>query len=135
MEVSRYLIDTSAYSLFRRGHGEIVDEISAAMEIVFSPVVLAELRAGFIVGSRRQQNEQVLTSFLQSQGVRVIEIDAATSFYYAEINLHLHRSGLPIPHNDLWIAASAMQHGLQILTADSHFRHVPQVIVREFSIH
>ncbi len=40
---------------------------------------------------------------------------------------HLRHIGRPIPTNDLWIAACAMERGLQLITADAHFRHVPQV--------
>jgi len=41
----------------------------------------------------------------------------------------LERQGTPIPANDLWIAASAAQHGLVLMTLDSHFKNVPQVLV------
>ena len=34
--------------------------------------------------------------------------------------------------NDIWIAASAMQHGLPILTSDRDFQKIPQIIVHHF---
>jgi predicted nucleic acid-binding protein len=44
-----------------------------------------------------------------------------------------HRmKGTPIPTNDLWIAASAMQHGLKVLTTDKHYLEVPQIITEYF---
>lgn len=41
----------------------------------------------------------------------------------------LRRQGTPVPINDIWIAATAAQHGLRLLTLDRHFRQVPQVMV------
>lgn len=48
---------------------------------------------------------------------------------HGEIERALRRAGKPIPTNDIWIAASAMQHGLVVLTTDEHFDHIPQVRV------
>ena len=36
----------------------------------------------------------------------------------------LRRKGQLIPTNDVWIAASALEHGAALLTRDAHFRHV-----------
>jgi len=40
--------------------------------------------------------------------------------------------GTPIPTNDLWIAASVMQHGLKVLTNDKHYLEVAQIITEYF---
>jgi len=53
--------------------------------------------------------------------MRVVPIDADTVGFYADIYARLRRQGRPIPTNDLWIAASAMQQGLRLLTLDRHF--------------
>ena len=52
--------------------------------------------------------------------MRVVPIDADTVGFYADIYARLRRQGRPIPTNDLWIGASAMQHGLRLLTLDRH---------------
>ena len=31
---------------------------------------------------------------------------------------------IPIPENDIWIAALAIQHGLAVASRDAHFDHV-----------
>ena len=59
-------------------------------------------------------------------------VDDETSGRYAAIYETLRTAGTPIPTNDVWIAASAMQHGLRLLTLDSHFRRVAQVLVNLF---
>ena len=127
--MSRILLDTSGYSAFRRGHPEIVREIQEADEIVVTPVILGELLAGFLQGGRPAKNRSDLRTFLSSDRARVADVDPETSERYAVILDGLRKSGTPIPTNDIWIAASAMQHGLRIVTTDEHYRKVPQVVV------
>lgn len=60
-------------------------------------------------------------------------VDEETSERYATIRVALKKAGIPVTANDIWIAASAMQHGLPILTSDRDFQNISQVIVRHFS--
>jgi tRNA(fMet)-specific endonuclease VapC len=127
--MSRVLLDTSAYSAFMRGKTEAVSSLRRADEIVLTPVVLGELKAGFLRGEHLRKNEAELARFLASPRVRLVGIDRETSERYAVILNGLRKAGTPIPTNALWLAASAMQHGLGVLTSDPHFLKVPQVIV------
>jgi len=61
--------------------------------------------------------------------VRVIPLEEDTAERYAVIWERLRAAGTPIPTNDVWIAASAMQHGLAVLTTDHHYQNVVQVLV------
>jgi len=65
--------------------------------------------------------------------VSVLAIDDETADRWAIIAAFLKKAGTPVAANDIWIAASAMQHGLPILTSDRDFQKIPQVIVRHFS--
>jgi predicted nucleic acid-binding protein len=127
MAVSRVLLDTSAYSAGERGHKEVGAALTEADQIVFSPVVLGELRAGFLGGSRPGINEQALQKFLNGPRVTVIPMGEETAHCYAVIAHGLKKSGAPIPTNDIWIAASAMEHGLPVLTVDGDFQRVAQI--------
>ena len=127
--MSRVLLDTSGYSAFLRGDASIKRALQEANEIVVNPVVLGELKAGFLRGKSRRKNEQELSLFLASPRVTVAGMDEGTSDRYAVILDGLRRAGTPIPTNDLWIAATAMQHGLSVVTTDAHFLRVPQVLV------
>lgn len=129
MEVTRFLLDTSAYSSFLRGNEDVQAMLQQADEIYLTPIVLGELRAGFLRGKHRKKNEGELDAFLSSPRVAVVEVDDETATRYAVILHALWRAGTPIPTNDIWIAASAMQRGLRLLTTDAHFRKVSQVIV------
>ena len=127
--MTRIALDTSAYSAFMRGHQGVAAALRHADEIVLSPVVLGELRAGFRGGTRRSKNEGELAQFVASPRVRLAIIDADTADRYAEIVTYLRQAGTPIPTNDVWIAAGAMEHGLQVVTTDPHYRKIAQVLV------
>ena len=79
-------------------------------------------------GSRLEKNLAELNQFLAGQRVRVAVMDKETAQRYATILRYLQEKGAPIPTNDIWIAASAMQHGLELVTIDNHFRRIPQIV-------
>jgi len=122
------ILDTSAYSAFIRGNQSIRHSIGRSDEIVMTPVITGELLAGFEAGAQTEKNRDILQRFLSSPRVRIIAMDQDTSFRYAIIYNYLRSHGTPIPTNDLWIAASAMQYGLKILTTDRHFLLIPHVL-------
>lgn len=128
------MMDTSAYAMFKRGHAEAISQIRKA-EVIFLPtIVLGELLAGFESGSRRTINRKELDAFLASSRVFVSPVTSETAERYARIYAFLRENGRPIPTNDLWIAASAMEHSAILLTADAHFLQVPQIIVEHLSL-
>jgi tRNA(fMet)-specific endonuclease VapC len=125
----RICLDTSGYSAFKRGHGGALAILQRAGEIVLPVVVLGELLAGFRIGSRERSNRQELDAFLESPRVHVAPLDLETAQRYAEILPYLRERGTPIPTNDIWIAATATEWGLRVLTTDAHFGWLPQVSV------
>jgi len=120
-------LDTNRYTDFVRGEVSVVQAIQAAAMVFIPFVVLAELRAGFRVGSRAKENEAVLTRILRRPTVSVLYPDSDTTHHYAAIYAQLRRQGTPVPTNDLWIAALVVQHELVLYSRDSHFGHIPQV--------
>jgi predicted nucleic acid-binding protein len=130
----RILLDTSAYSAFMRGHEDIRTILQEVEQITFTPVVLGELYAGFARGRHRRKNQRELRVFLSSPRVHVVGIDDETAERYAIILNGLRFAGTPIPTNDVWIAASAMQHGVAIVTTDEHYEKVAQVMVERLPV-
>lgn len=124
MEV-RILLDTNRYTDLARGVAEVVDRVSRATEAWLPLFALGELRAGFIGGSGRKRNEAVLEKFLNRPNVGALLPDEATADVYARVYNALRRQGTPIPANDIWIAALAIQHDLTLDARDQHFQHVP----------
>jgi len=129
MEKIKVMLDTSAYSALLRGNEDVKRAIQEADELYLNPVVLGELLAGFAHGGKEKKNRDILREFLESPRVQVADVDEETSERYAVIINYLWEQGIPIPTNDLWIAATAMQYGLKLVTTDGHFRNVPQIIV------
>lgn len=123
------MLDTSAYAVFKRGNQDALAAIQTAADILIPLPVLGELWAGFAVGNRHQKNREELDVFLQSRRVKVVPIIPDTAERYAFIYAYLRKEGRPIPTNDLWIAASAMEHSAMLLTADQHFQLVPQILL------
>jgi tRNA(fMet)-specific endonuclease VapC len=123
----RLALDTNRYIDFCKGVVDAVERLRAADRIFMPLVVLAELRAGFACGSRQETNERNLTKFLGSPRVEVLFPDEGTTHQYARIFAQLRKQGTPIPTNDLWIAALALQFDLQLFARDRHFQRLPQL--------
>lgn len=123
----RLALDTNRYTDLCRDIPEVLALVEHA-EVVFLPfVVLAELRAGFALGTRSAENERILRHFLGKPGVAVLYADDQTTHHYAAIFRQLRRQGTPIPTDDLWIAALVLQHGLALCDRDQHFDYLPQL--------
>lgn len=126
--MSRLLIDTNIYSHALRGSTDVVEQLRQTDEIFISAVSIGELLSGFKGGNREKENRKELALFLDSPRVRVLVVNDETAEFYAEIIRNLKRIGHPIPTNDVWIGAVAMQHGLKLYTKDSHFAAIPGLI-------
>jgi tRNA(fMet)-specific endonuclease VapC len=109
------------------GVPDVVALVEQADSVHLPFVVLAELRAGFAVGTRGQENERVLQRFLRKDGVAVLLPTDTTASFYAALYRQLRDQGTPIPTHDLWIAALVVEHGLTLSTRDSRFDHLPQL--------
>lgn len=125
--MSRYCLDTSAYSLFQRGDARTLGLIDEAEWVGVPAIVLGELYAGFQLGAKRERNEATLSEFLANPVVDVLSVDDDVSRQYADIVVDLRRTGTPIPTNDIWIAASAARSGAIVLSDDAHFTVIDRV--------
>lgn len=131
--MKRVLLDTSAYSNLMRGNKQIAEILDEADEVFLCAIVIGELFAGFKRGSKEEDNKSVLKEFLAVTNVGVLDIGDSTAERYAIILEFLKKGGTPIPTNDIWIAASAMQHGLVLLTSDQHFSLLPHIVSKIFT--
>jgi tRNA(fMet)-specific endonuclease VapC len=120
----KLLLDTSAYSGFRRGAPSVVEKISGCDCVLISPIMLGELMFGFRKGGKFDQNMRMLRRFLDHEAVEIAPLGEVTADRYSRIVMQLKKDGSPIPINDIWIAAQAMEHGAEFLTSDRHFEQV-----------
>ncbi len=123
----RILIDTNRFIDFCSGEEEVIDTFERASLLVIPFVVLAEIRVGAHLVKRGESQERVLNELLQQQGVRVAHSTDSTTHHYAGLYAKLKRNGTPIPTNDIWIAALAVEHSLVLYSRDAHFDVFPGI--------
>ena len=116
------LVDTNIVVAFLTGDQAVIDEMEEAEAIVLSATVLGELVFGAYNSNQAAENVRRVENFLTD--VAVLSCDRITSAYWGRIKAQLERLGRRIPDNDIWIAATALQYGLTLLTRDRHFENV-----------
>lgn len=122
--MKRIMVDTNIYSLAMKGDPEVTAFLREVDQIGFSAVSIGELLSGFKGGKKEDANRRELEFFLDSPRVLVHMVDAETADFYAAVLNRLRIAGTPIPTNDIWIAASAFQHGYKLFSRDRHFEAV-----------
>lgn len=127
--MKRILMDTNAYAAFKRNDTDAVNTLRTVEYIGVNIIVLGELLSGFKAGNKELKNRQELEQFLDSPRVNLIQLDEETAEFYAKVHWDLKRKGKPIPTNDLWVASSAMRHGLTLFTYDEHFDNIDGLLL------
>jgi tRNA(fMet)-specific endonuclease VapC len=125
-------LDTNTYASFKRGNQELRRMFESADEILVPVTVLGELYSGFQIGRLTEKNMLELEQFLAVPGIRTVSITPETAFRYGFLVKELRRQGTPIPTNDIWIAAVVMEAGSILISRDSHFSHVPGLLVLDY---
>ena len=124
----RILLDSNAYSLLMRGNKEVASLVRGAEEILFSVVVFGKLMYGFRRGTHFDRNASQLRSFLDNPHVTFANVGPITADRYSRIAVALRAKGRPIPTNDVWIAAQAMETGTDLVSGDRHFEHIDGLV-------
>ena len=122
-------LDTCAYSRLMLGHPPLQACLEEADILLLPVIVLGELHAGFGAGAHSNENEARLQAFVERPSVRIQDVTWDIARRYALLVNHLRRTGTPIPTNDIWIAATALELGARLVTYDAHFRKIPGLIV------
>lgn len=120
----RALLDSNAYSQLMLGREQVRQIVRGAEEVLLSAVVLGELLYGFRHGSRYERNVRGMRAFLDNPYVSLVPVGDTTADRYSRIAASLRAKGRPIPTNDVWLAAHAMETGADLVSADRHFEHV-----------
>jgi predicted nucleic acid-binding protein len=123
-KMKRVLIDTNVYVAFKRNEPNVIELLQQAENIGVNTIVLGELFAGFKGGIREALNRKELDQFLDSPRVTTLSLDESSADFFSLVFNNLKQIGKPIPTNDIWIAASAMQHGRTMVTLDNHFSYI-----------
>jgi tRNA(fMet)-specific endonuclease VapC len=106
----RYLLDTNIIIAIFAEEPAVLQRVAAAEEVFVPVIVLGELYYGARKSARAAANIDRIDEF--ASAATTLSCDAATAQQYGRIKNDLRAKGLPIPENDIWIAAIAAQHGL-----------------------
>jgi tRNA(fMet)-specific endonuclease VapC len=117
-----YLLDTNAAIALLAKETELENLIVSADRVFVSSITLGELYFGAEKSKQLEGNRQRVDDFAARNAVLLCDLETARS--YGKIRQKLRAKGRPIPENDVWIAAVAMQHGLTLVTRDAHFKNV-----------
>ena len=117
----KVLLDTNAYSALKRGVDAVIRRVTRAETVFLSAVVAGELLSGFRQGMRLRKNLAELDAFIDNPHVTVVPVSLVTADRFGRIAAALRAKGRPIPTNDIWIAAHAMETGADLLSFDAHF--------------
>lgn len=120
----RILLDTNAYSAMQRGDVLVREIIRRSEAVHLSLFVAGELLYGFRFGGDFEKNADGLDRFLRSPAVTLLPPTLDTARRYGLLSADLRAQGTPIPTNDIWIAAQALETGACLVSFDRHFELV-----------
>ena len=118
----KYLLDTNIVIALFQGEQPILDKITQFKSVFTPSIVVGELYFGAFKSSKIKENVTRINEFALKN--EILSCDQHTAKIYGEIKSGLKSIGKPIPENDIWIAATAMQYNLTLITRDSHFNYV-----------
>lgn len=118
----RFLLDTEVVVALLRGDSGVRQRAADAAEVFLSTVSLGELYYGALCSERPDENRKRVEEF--GATAALLGLDEATATMYAATKHDLRTKGRPIPENDIWIAATARRHALQLVSSDVHFKGI-----------
>ena len=116
------LLDTNIVIALLEREPLALAHFQSDLEVSISVITLGELLFGAEKSERVAENRSRAEAFADDCTVR--SCDRATARRYGAIKTDLRRKGRPIPENDIWIAATAIEHGLVLVTREEHFRRI-----------
>jgi tRNA(fMet)-specific endonuclease VapC len=122
----RYILDTNVVIAILEREIDLESIRSDGREIFLNSIVLGELFFGAEKSQRLEENRARIRFF--ASVCPVLPCDEDTARYYGAVKFLLQKKGRPIPENDIWIAASARQHGLILASRDGHFEYVEDLV-------
>ncbi len=115
----RFLLDTNTIIDLFAGKNSVKENLLHANEVFISSIAIGELYYGAYKSCHTDNNLRQIDDFTASCTVLCCNQD--TAHEYGIIKNRLREKGMPIPENDIWIAAIARQYDLILITCDKHF--------------
>ena len=126
----KYLLDTNIVIALFGEDEHVLKMIQKAKEVYHSAVVIGELYYGAFNSTRKTENLRKIDDYKDE--VAILSSDDQTAKLYGKVKAQLKKKGMPIPENDLWIAAIAIQYDLTLVTRDKHFENISGLRVEKW---
>jgi len=120
----KFLLDTNIVIAFLTDEKSI-RRPNRSDQLYVSCTVIGEMFYGALNSNQIEENIDRLVDFVRD--TVSIPCDDETARVYGEVKATLRKTGRPIPDNDIWIAAAAMQHSLSLVSRDDHFAKIDQL--------
>ncbi|MBI4649267.1 MAG: type II toxin-antitoxin system VapC family toxin [Bacteroidia bacterium] len=125
-----YLLDTNIVIALFDDDINVVNNIQNADSVYVPSIVIGELYYGAYNSVKQKENIEKINGFRNDASI--LNCDADTGNYYGKIKKGLKDKGNPIPENDIWIAALATQHDLELVSRDKHFEKIDNLKVTKW---
>jgi predicted nucleic acid-binding protein len=123
------LLDTSIAIESFKNNLVILQHLNAVQAVV-NTIVLGELYTGAFLATKAGQQLAYIAGLKANS--RVLTCDQGTAEHFGFIKADLQKRGKMIPVNDIWIAATAIQHKLPLAARDAHFENVQGLVVEKW---
>lgn len=124
--MKRYLLDTNIVIGYFNGDLQITaNMLDEDVEVELCVPVVSELLFGAFKSGRVSTNIARIETLMAS--TQVLVCTRETARHNAALRAGLAAQGKPIPTNDSWIAAVALEHDMPLVTRDAHFKRVPRL--------
>jgi predicted nucleic acid-binding protein len=117
--VAQGLLDTSVFIASETGRQLEVERLP--LEAAVSAVTIGELHVGVLAARDVDTRARRLATLQAVADIEVLAVSEAVAAIWAQLRVHLAEAGRRLNVNDLWIAATALAHGLPVVTQDEDF--------------
>lgn len=124
-----YILDTDHLAYLQRGEPTVLsrlEQLGPDDRVLTSVVGVGELLKGVLVLPPSKRQKQLLQLYREvvAQLPEALPITRSVAERFGVIDADLRRKGKPIPTNDVWVAAVAMDAGGILVSNDKHFREI-----------
>jgi tRNA(fMet)-specific endonuclease VapC len=127
---SRFLLDTNAIIALQRENAALTALLRPASDVFLPVIAVGELYFGAYKSQRVEENRRAVAAFIANRVV--LKVDTDTTDVFGQVKQQLRAKGRPIPENDIWIAALAIQHDLTLISNDEHFSELDNLTWRSW---
>jgi len=130
MTGNSFILDTNIVVAWLNGDLSIADKVDKAAAVYIPLIVAGELYYGALYSTQVQKNLGKIAQLISRY--HTLSINEETALFYGRIKASLRKKGTPVPENDIWISAIALQNDLPVVTKDKHFKEIDNLIFKRW---